>query len=202
MIALPKTEDIKFFTIDIDVENPNYKKIDYQAISYFSAPKKKELASLDEVDPELLETYNKLGIPLEEQKEKKKLYREAMLHVHPDKFHLSEKETETATEVTSKLIEIYKTGSLETLQAYHAHIFEGNTNIVLEDSASKIEVLSKDNYLQQEIERLEKDIAIAKDYHLYKVITEYENPLTFVDELKDYYDDRIFKLKKRTRKGF
>ena len=48
--------------------NINYKKIDYQAISYFSAPKKKELASLDEVDPELLETYNKLGIPLEEQK--------------------------------------------------------------------------------------------------------------------------------------
>ena len=46
----------------------NYPAIDYQAISYFSAPKKKELASLDEVDPELLATYNKLGIPLEEQK--------------------------------------------------------------------------------------------------------------------------------------
>ena len=45
-----------------------YPEIDYQAISYFSAPKKKELASLDEVDPELLATYNKLGIPLEEQK--------------------------------------------------------------------------------------------------------------------------------------
>ena len=48
--------------------NVKYEKIDYQAISYFSAPKKKELASLDEVDPELLKTYNKLGIPLEEQK--------------------------------------------------------------------------------------------------------------------------------------
>ncbi len=48
--------------------NVNYPAIDYQAISYFSAPKKKELASLDEVDPELLATYNKLGIPLEEQK--------------------------------------------------------------------------------------------------------------------------------------
>ena len=48
--------------------NVRYEKIDYQAISYFSAPKKKELASLDEVDPELLKTYNKLGIPLEEQK--------------------------------------------------------------------------------------------------------------------------------------
>jgi Fe-S cluster assembly protein SufB len=46
-----------------------YPEIDYQAISYYSAPKKKEqLESLDEVDPELLATYDKLGISLEEQK--------------------------------------------------------------------------------------------------------------------------------------
>lgn len=46
-----------------------YPKIDYQDIVYYSAPKGKEDApkSLDEVDPELLETYKKLGIPLEEQ---------------------------------------------------------------------------------------------------------------------------------------
>ncbi|MDE0282833.1 MAG: Fe-S cluster assembly protein SufB [Gammaproteobacteria bacterium] len=43
--------------------------IDYQAISYYSAPKQKELLdSLDEVDPKLLETYEKLGIPIDEQK--------------------------------------------------------------------------------------------------------------------------------------
>ncbi len=42
---------------------------DFQSISYYAAPKKKpSLSSLDEVDPELLETFNKLGIPLEEQK--------------------------------------------------------------------------------------------------------------------------------------
>jgi len=48
----------------------NIPAIDYQAISYYSAPKKKGDGpkSLDEVDPELLDTYNKLGIPLEEQK--------------------------------------------------------------------------------------------------------------------------------------
>ena len=46
----------------------NFPDIDYQSISYFSAPKKKKLNSLDEVDPEILSTYNKLGIPLEEQK--------------------------------------------------------------------------------------------------------------------------------------
>jgi len=49
--------------------NITFPPIDYQSISYYSAPKeKKELKSLDEVDPELLETYNKLGIPLQEQK--------------------------------------------------------------------------------------------------------------------------------------
>ena len=43
--------------------------IDFQSIIYYAAPKKKqELASLDEVDPELLATFNKLGISLEEQK--------------------------------------------------------------------------------------------------------------------------------------
>lgn len=45
----------------------HYPKIDYQAISYFSAPKKQP-QSLDEVDPKILETYERLGIPLEEQK--------------------------------------------------------------------------------------------------------------------------------------
>ena len=45
----------------------DYPKIDYQDLYYYSAPKKKELASLDEVDPEILKTYEKLGIPLREQ---------------------------------------------------------------------------------------------------------------------------------------
>lgn len=43
--------------------------IDFQAISYYAAPKQKELKkSMDEVDPELIKTFNKLGISLEEQK--------------------------------------------------------------------------------------------------------------------------------------
>ncbi len=49
--------------------NIKYDAIDYQAISYYSAPKqKKKLNSLDEVDPELRATFAKLGISLEEQK--------------------------------------------------------------------------------------------------------------------------------------
>ncbi len=46
-----------------------YSAIDYQKIHYYSAPvQKKKLASLEEVDPELLKTFEKLGIPLNEQK--------------------------------------------------------------------------------------------------------------------------------------
>jgi len=49
--------------------NVEYQPIDYQNISYYSAPKQKpKLNSLDEVDPELLKTFEKLGIPIEEQK--------------------------------------------------------------------------------------------------------------------------------------
>jgi Fe-S cluster assembly protein SufB len=48
--------------------NVNYPKIDFQAISYYAAPKQKpKLKSMDEVDPELLRTFEKLGVPLHER---------------------------------------------------------------------------------------------------------------------------------------
>ena len=49
--------------------NVTFGPIDYQDIVYYSAPKQKPVVdSLDEIDPELLRTYEKLGIPLDEQK--------------------------------------------------------------------------------------------------------------------------------------
>ena len=48
--------------------NVTYPKIDFQAISYYAAPKpKKKLSSMDEVDPELLRTFEKLGVPMHER---------------------------------------------------------------------------------------------------------------------------------------
>ncbi|AXT39693.1 Fe-S cluster assembly protein SufB [Alteromonas sp. BL110] len=65
---------LKSYHAWLEMEEPewahvDYPKIDYQAISYYSAPKsmKDKPQSLDEVDPELLRTYEKLGIPLHEQ---------------------------------------------------------------------------------------------------------------------------------------
>ncbi|VXB37626.1 component of SufBCD complex [Flavobacterium sp. 9AF] len=55
--------------IEPEWANVHYAKPDFQAISYYSAPKKKDkYESLDEVDPELLETFKKLGISIDEQK--------------------------------------------------------------------------------------------------------------------------------------
>ena len=61
------------YSVWLKMEEPNWPKvkyptIDYQSISYFASPKKKKYNSLDEVDPELIDTYNRLGIPIEEQK--------------------------------------------------------------------------------------------------------------------------------------
>jgi Fe-S cluster assembly protein SufB len=47
--------------------NVHYPRIDFQNIIYFSAPKPKKLASMDEVDPELLRTFEKLGVPMNER---------------------------------------------------------------------------------------------------------------------------------------
>ncbi len=65
---------LKAYRSWLEMEEPDwahvdYPKVDYQAISYYSAPKsmKDKPQSLDEVDPELLRTYEKLGIPLHEQ---------------------------------------------------------------------------------------------------------------------------------------
>jgi len=55
--------------IEPEWANVNYPKPDFQAISYYSAPKQKpQLESLDQVDPELLKTFEKLGISIDEQK--------------------------------------------------------------------------------------------------------------------------------------
>ena len=65
---------LESFKIWLKMEEPEwanikYTKPDFQAIKYYAAPKAKpELASLDEVDPELLATFAKLGINIEEQK--------------------------------------------------------------------------------------------------------------------------------------
>ncbi|MEG3657209.1 hypothetical protein V5097_07335 [Arenibacter palladensis] len=133
-----------------------------------------------------------------EQEQRKQLYREAMLYVHPDKFSMQTDKLDLATEITTKLIEIYRSGDLTALKAYHAHIFSGNTLIAppKNQDPSKGPELT---FLKIELKKLQKELTEAKNKHTYKVLTEYENPMSFLDELKTYYKDRLMKLRRRTR---
>jgi hypothetical protein len=135
-----------------------------------------------------------------EQREKKRLYREAMLFVHPDKFSLQMDKLDLATEVTTKLIEIYRSGDLETMRAFHAHIFNGNTLLAPFSQPERTSRSGLD-YLVLERDKLITDLELAKNKYTYKILSTYEDPMLFLEELKAYYQDRIYKLKKRTRTG-
>lgn len=84
------------------------------------------------------------------------------------------------------------------MQEYHAYIFNGEAELALPETENSVKVTTN-SYLQREKERLEEALRKIKSKHTYKVLTEYAKPLSFVDELKKYYKDRIFKLRKRTR---
>lgn len=134
-----------------------------------------------------------------EKKERKKLYREAMLNVHPDKFSLNETQQDLATDVTSNLIEIYKTGTLEELKFYHSKIMRG----LLLDGENKINdnTIDHETYLKKQLLAIQNKLSSLKKKHTYIVLTTYENPMDFQEELQAYYQDKIEKLKKRTRKA-
>jgi len=137
----------------------------------------------------------------DELKEKKRLYREAMLHVHPDRFAMNDDKIDLATALTTRLVEIYQQEDLATLQAFHAHLF---TNVELAKNAvtsgNKIQLAtSSDAYLMKEKAALEHQLIVVKNRHIYFVLTTYEDPPTFINELRAYYKDRINKLRRRTR---
>jgi hypothetical protein len=134
--------------------------------------------------------------------EKKRLYKEAMFHVHPDKFSMQPEHTELATEVTTKLILIYKEDDLKALQAYHAHIFSDASLTQLTEKATVAIHASETSHINIEIDRLRGKLHQLKNSSLYKILIDYENPYMFIDELKVYYKDKLAKLRKRTRKAF
>ncbi|MEQ9301351.1 MAG: hypothetical protein RIF33_22425 [Cyclobacteriaceae bacterium] len=136
-----------------------------------------------------------------ESKEKKRLYREAMLHVHPDKFSMNDDKVELATELTTRLVQIYKQEDLATLVAYHAHLLNsfGLTEDVSPFWQHNDQTTSPDAYLLLEIAQLEKAIEAVKGRHSYHVLTTNKDPSNFIDELRAYYQDRILRLRRRTR---
>ncbi|RJE74572.1 hypothetical protein [Reichenbachiella sp. MSK19-1] len=144
------------------------------------------------------ENSKKEMLPVQHQ-EHKRLYREAMLQVHPDKYAMREDATDVATELTTQLIAIYQSGDLKELQAFHAFVMGGEVPVAAERIPVLKQPLSTLTLLRREKTRLEEQLDSAKDQHLYQIWISYTDPMAFVEELEAYYRDRIAKLRRRTR---
>ncbi|MGY5354378.1 hypothetical protein [Wenyingzhuangia sp. IMCC45467] len=132
-------------------------------------------------------------------KDKKKLYREAMLFVHPDRFSNNEQDENLATEITTELIRIYKQGTLQELQQIHQQITSQKKLSSIQISQEK--PLDTLELLQHKKEKLQKELHQLENRNTFVVLTTYSNPKDYLQEVKAYYNDRLFKLRKRTRKA-
>ena len=88
-----------------------YKKIQKAKKEKRLAQKKKGTNYKEIEGVKVVSKNKKVDVNFEDQKEKKRLYREAMLNSHPDKYSLDDEKNDMATEVTTKLIEIYQNGT-------------------------------------------------------------------------------------------
>lgn len=133
----------------------------------------------------------------------KKLYKEAVMQVHPDKFDESDADTkERAHDLTAALIGVYKSGDLERLIALHEHIMSGNAlSHVPFDTTSVVDGEAMEAYLRSKRDDLVDTLQKLKDSYLYEVLHSYVNPLHFIDELRSQFAHRISQLQKRTRKA-
>lgn len=133
--------------------------------------------------------------------ELKRLYKEAIVHVHPDKFVNNDERTgEQATALTVELNAIYERGDLGELKDFHEHIISGNAMSHVPykpGTAANPEALHV--YLTKKRDEFARNLHETRSLHLYSVLTTYPEPLAFIDELRIQFQERIQQLEKRTR---
>ena len=141
---------------------------------------------------------------LEEQKALRRLYKEAVVQVHPDKIMHSGEHVriQNANAITAQLNAIYKRGDLEELINFYQYIMGGNASHeinngteVIPDSKLRLESLIKKK------EGVLKQLEQLKSSYTYHVLMTYDSPLSFIDELHFQFMERIKQLEKRTRKA-
>lgn len=140
----------------------------------------------------------------EERKELKRLYKEAVVHVHPDKInHGGEHhKISQATALTAQLNGIYQRGDLEELINFYDHVILGNTTPNIEPTLiSTVDENLRLAHLSRKLETLSRQLHDLKNSYTYGILTTYENPLTFIDELYIQLHERITLMEKRTKKA-
>lgn len=140
-------------------------------------------------------------LDMEDQQELKRLYKDAITKVHPDKFSQeSDLLNEKATALTAQLIDIYKGGNLEALKDFHEHIISGNalSHVPFEPQT----VANPDAllvYLRKKRDEMSQLLEALKACEFNRVLTTYADPLTYIDELRLVFEQRIVQLEKRMK---
>lgn len=132
----------------------------------------------------------------------KKLYKEAIVQVHPDKFaQEGADKARRATDLTMQLNALYQQEDLEELSQFHQHILSGNAmSHVSFQPASVLNTDAMILFLMKKKKALEENISQLEQSTSFEVLSTYENPASFVDELREQFQHRIRQLEKRTRK--
>lgn len=138
-----------------------------------------------------------------EQQELKRLYKEAIRHVHPDKFVNEDADkNERATALTVQLNDMYESGDLDELKGFYEHIISGNamSHVAFKPgtAANPAAILV---FLQKKKQELKLALQEAKSSQFYNVLTTYPQPETFITEVATQFEERIKLLEKRTRKA-
>ncbi len=140
-------------------------------------------------------------VSADHQQELKRLYKEAIVQIHPDKFaDASEELNHRATAVTSQLIEVYKSGDLEELNRLHEHIISGNALAYIPNQPETvIDPQTMMLFLQDKKRKLQKLLLETQTSAIYGLWLSQKNILVLIAELKIGFEERILILEKRTQ---
>jgi hypothetical protein len=133
--------------------------------------------------------------------ELKRLYREAVLQVHPDKFvNHTDEISKRSQDLTIELIDTYQSGDLEELKAIYHHIMSGNAmSSDQSDKKSVPDPKAMHSYLIKKRNDLITELNEVKQSRIFEVLSTYDDPKKFIDELAVQLLIRIRQLERRTR---
>jgi hypothetical protein len=139
---------------------------------------------------------------IENNEELKKIYKETIKLVHPDKFSGNEVDIRKATKITTELIAIYKSGDLASIKDFYEYIIFGNTLTLPETiiKSQKKETNQLD-YLKKKKLKLLAEIDALENSAIYKLSLSVNDKEAFIGNLKTEFEERIVTLLKRTRKS-
>lgn len=140
-------------------------------------------------------------VSADEKQELKRLFKEAIVQVHPDKLTYADDElNQWATAVTAQLNEIYQNGDLDEMSRLHEFIISGNALNYVPDQPQTIKDISAMiRFLQDKKRKLLQLIDEIETSEIYMLLKSGKDVSTLIEELRLAFEQRILLMEKRTK---